>query len=86
MALAFLKEWAELEVGKLVTKRTPMILGPGQKVSVDLEFLLPAGLRPLRHYHANLQLYNATLSVDIYTTAKAGSWELEPVTSMRTSR
>lgn len=73
MALAFLNEWADLEVGTLITKRTPMILGPGQKVSVDLEFVLPAGLKPLRHYHANLQLYNATLSVDIYTTAKAGS-------------
>jgi len=73
MALAFLNEWADLEVGTLITKRTPMILGPGQKISVDLEFQLPAGLKPLRHYHANLQLYNATLSVDIYTTAKAGS-------------
>jgi hypothetical protein len=73
MALAFLNEWADLEVGTLITKRTPMILGPGQKVSVDLEFVLPAGLKPLRHYRANLQLYNATLSVDIYTTAKAGS-------------
>jgi hypothetical protein len=25
----------------------------------------------LRHYYANLQLYNAILGVDIYTTAKA---------------
>jgi hypothetical protein len=73
MALAFLNEWADLEVGTLITKRTPMILGPGQKVSVDLEFHIPADLKPLRHFHANLQLYNATLSVDIYTTAKAGS-------------
>jgi hypothetical protein len=28
-------------------------------------------LMPLRHYYANLQLYNAILGVDIYTTAKA---------------
>jgi hypothetical protein len=69
MALAFLNEWADLEVGMLITRRTPMILGPGQKVSVDLEFVLPTGLKPLRHYHPNLQLYNATLSVDLYTTA-----------------
>jgi len=73
MTLAFLNEWADLKAGTLITKRKPMILGPGQKLSVDIEFHLPADLKPLRHYVANLQLYNATLSVDIYTTAKAGS-------------
>ncbi len=73
MARAFLNEWAELQAGTLVTKRKAMILAPGQKLSVDVEFQLPPDLKPLRHYRANLQLYNATLSVDIYTTAKAGS-------------
>lgn len=73
MARAFLNEWAELQAGTLVTKRKAMILAPGQKLSVDIEFQLPPDLKPLRHYRANLQLYNATLSVDIYTTAKAGS-------------
>ncbi len=73
MAKAFLNEWADLKAGMLVTKRKAMVLAPGQKLAVDIEFQLPADLKPLRHYRANLQLYNATLSVDIYTTAKAGS-------------
>jgi hypothetical protein len=73
MAKAFLNEWATLTAGTLVTKRKAMVLNPGQKLAVDVEFHLPANLKPLRHYVANLQLYNATLSVDIYTTAKAGS-------------
>ncbi len=73
MAKAFLNEWADLKAGMLVTKRKAMVLAPGQKLAVEVEFQLPADLKPLRHYRANLQLYNATLSVDIYTTAKAGS-------------
>lgn len=73
MTKAFLNEWADLKAGTLVTKRKAMVLAPGQKLAVDVEFQLPADLKPLRHYHANLQLYNATLSVDIYTTVKAGS-------------
>jgi hypothetical protein len=73
MAKAFLNEWADLRAGTLVTKRKAMVLAPGQKLAVDIEFHLPADLKPLRHYRANLQLYNATLSVDIYTTGKAGS-------------
>jgi hypothetical protein len=73
MAKSFLNEWAGLAAGTLVTKRKAMVLAPGQKLAVDVEFQLPADLKPLRHYHANLQLYNANLSVDIYTTAKIGS-------------
>jgi hypothetical protein len=73
MTKAFLNEWANLKGGTLVTKRKAMVLAPGQKLAVDIEFHLPADLKPLRHYRANLQLYNAVLSVDIYTTAKAGS-------------
>lgn len=73
MATAFLNEWADLKAGTLVTKRKAMTLTPGQKLAVEIEFQLPANLKPLRHYQANLALYNATLSVDIYTTAKAGS-------------
>jgi hypothetical protein len=73
MAKAFLNEWAELTVGTLITKRIAMVIAPGQKLAVDIELQFPPHLKPLRHYHANLQLYNATLSVDIYTTAKAGS-------------
>ncbi len=73
MAKSFLNEWADLKAGTLVTKRKAMVLAPGQKLAVDVEFQLPADLKPLRHYRANLQLYNATLSVDIYTTVKAGS-------------
>jgi hypothetical protein len=73
MARAFLNEWADLQAGTLITKRAAMVLRPGQKISVDLEFVLPAELKPLRHYRANLQLYNANLLVDIYTSANAGS-------------
>jgi hypothetical protein len=73
MTRAFLNEWADLKVGMLVTKRPAIILGPGEKRAVEVEFHLPADLKPLHHYHVNLQLYNATLAVDIYTTAKAGS-------------
>ncbi|MEN3335729.1 MAG: hypothetical protein V7641_5094 [Blastocatellia bacterium] len=73
MVKGFLKEWSNLQAGTLVVTRAPMILRPGQKVVVDVEFHLPPELKPFRHYRANLQLYNATLSVDIYTTAKAGS-------------
>jgi hypothetical protein len=73
MVKGFLTEWSELQAGTLVVKRKPMILHPGQRVLTDVEFELPAGLKPFRHYHANLQLYNAVLSVDIYTTKKIGS-------------
>lgn len=73
MVRGFLSEWAELQGGTLVVNREPMILRPGQKVAVDVEFQLPPTLKPFRHYRASLQLYNATLAVDIYTTAKVGS-------------
>ena len=70
MVKGFLDEWANLEVGTLTISRMPVTVHPGQKLTVDVDFKLPAGLKPLRHYYANLQLYNATLGVDIYTTAK----------------
>jgi hypothetical protein len=73
MVKGFLQEWADLEVGTLTIKRNAMTVHPGQKLTVEVDFQLPAGLKPLRHYYANLQLYNATLGVDIYTTAKSGS-------------
>lgn len=73
MAKGFLNEWSTLEVGTLTISRMPVTIHPGEKITVDVDFEMPAGLKPLRHYFANLQLYNATLGVDIYTTAKAGS-------------
>jgi len=73
MARAFLNEWADLQAGTLITKRPAMILAPGQKLAVDVEFQIPGKLKPLRHYVASLQLYNATLAIDMYTTVKAGS-------------
>jgi hypothetical protein len=69
MVKEVLLRWSELDAGLLITKRDPIIMGPGQKKSVDLRFHLPHDLKPLRHYHANLQLYNANLFVNIYTTA-----------------
>lgn len=71
MVKGFLNEWADLQAGTLVVTRAPLTLHPGDKTTVDVNFELPAGLKPLRHYYANLQLYNAILGVDIYTTAKA---------------
>jgi hypothetical protein len=71
MVKGFLDEWAGLQAGTLVIHRSPVTLHPGDKTTVDVDFQLPAGLKPLRHYYANLQLYNAVLGVDIYTTAKA---------------
>jgi hypothetical protein len=73
MVKGFLQEWSELPAGTLVIKREPKILRPGQKVAIDVEFQLPSDLKPIRRYHTNVELYNAHLSVDIYTTAKAVS-------------
>ncbi|HRN60954.1 MAG TPA: hypothetical protein PLF73_00635 [Luteimonas sp.] len=72
MVKSILLRWGELQAGTLITRRAAMVLHPGQKLSVEIEFELPAMLKPLRHYWANLQLYNATMSVDIYTTANYG--------------
>jgi hypothetical protein len=73
MAKAFLNEWADLQAGILVTRRNPIVLRPGQKTAVDVEFQLPPNLKPLRHYRANLQLFDATVGVDIYTSLNYGS-------------
>ena len=67
MTKGFLEEWAELEAGTLVVTREPMILNPGDKIMSEAEFHLPPGLKPLRYYRASIGIYNATLSVDIYT-------------------
>jgi hypothetical protein len=72
MVRSFLSQWADLQVGTLITKRPAMTIQPGQQVSVDVEFQVPANLKPLRHYRASLQLYNATVEVDIYTSGRAG--------------
>ena len=73
MVKAFLNEWADLQAGTLVTRRKPIVLLPAQKIVGDIEFQLPPNLKPLRHYRASLQLYNAILSVDIYTSSNYGS-------------
>jgi hypothetical protein len=73
MAKAFLNEWAELKVGVLVAKHKATVIQPGQKIAIDAEFQLPPNLKALRHYQANLQLYNVTVSVDIYVTGKTGA-------------
>jgi len=70
MAKAALEELADLKVGTLVVKRKAIALSPGQTVAVDLDFHLPAGLKPQRHYSASLGLYNARVTLDIYTTSK----------------
>ena len=70
MVKAVLDEWADLQAGTLVVHRDPLVLRPGQTEVVDLEFELPAELKPLRHYRANLQLYNAVITLEIYTSAR----------------
>jgi hypothetical protein len=70
---AWLDEWGRRSGGMLAIVREPIILRPGQKITASATFELPEDLKPYRCYHANLQLYNATISVDIYTTRKAGS-------------
>jgi hypothetical protein len=72
MAKAFLNEWAELKAGTLVAKRNAIVVAPGQKLAIDIEFELPTNLKVLRHYRGDLQFYNANLSIDIYMKAKAG--------------
>jgi hypothetical protein len=73
MAKGFLREWSDLQAGTLLINREPKILRPGEKAVIDVEFQLPPDLKPVRRYHTNLRLYNATLSLDIYTTGKVGS-------------
>jgi hypothetical protein len=70
MVKEVLLKWSEIQAGMLITKRDSIILHAGQKKMVDLSFELPHGLKPLRHYRSSLQLYNASLFVDIYTTVK----------------
>jgi len=73
MVKGILREWSDLPVGTLLINREPRTLRPGEKVVIDVEFQLPHDLKPIRRYHTNLQLYNANLKLDIYTTAKVGS-------------
>jgi len=70
---SWLSEWGDMVAGTLVVTREAIILRPGQKIAAKAQFELPEDLKPLRHYQASLQLYNATMAVDIYTTVKAGS-------------
>jgi hypothetical protein len=62
----------DLQAGTLIVRRDPIVVHAGQRLTADVSFHLPAELKPQRHYSANLQLYNATISVDIYTTADYG--------------
>ena len=73
LAKGWLSAWADLQCGTLIAKRKPTTIAPGEKISMEVEFVLPAELKPLRHYRSALQLYNASLSVDIYTSAGFGS-------------
>ena len=65
-------EIGRVQVGSLVVERERVILRPGERRQMTARFELPEDIKPSRHYRAELELYNATLSVDIYTTEKAG--------------
>lgn len=65
---AWLKDWGERMPGMLVVLRDPIVLSPGNKMTATATFQLPDTLQPFRCYTANLQLYNAFLTITVYTT------------------
>jgi hypothetical protein len=67
-----LDEIGRVQVGPLVVERERVTLRPGERRQITARFELPEDIKPSRHYRAVLELYNATLMVDIYTTEKAG--------------
>jgi hypothetical protein len=67
-----LDEIGRVQVGSLVVHRERVMLRPGERRQMTARFELPEDIKPSRHYRAVLELYNATLHVDIYTTEKAG--------------
>ncbi len=62
----------DLQAGTLTTRRDPVTLHPGEKITAEVRFELPAELKPLTHYYANLQFFDAPLTLDIYTTGNYG--------------
>jgi hypothetical protein len=67
-----LDEIGRVQIGSLVIERERVTLSPGERRQLKVRFVLPEDIKPSRHYWAVLGLYNATLTVDIYTTEKAG--------------
>ena len=65
---SWMKEWGTRMPGMLVILRDPITLSPGNKITAKATFQLPDNLEPFRCYKADLQLYNALLTVTIYTT------------------
>ena len=72
MTEAFLNEWAELKAGTLVVRHEAITLAPGERKEIELECKIPTELKALHRYRARLPLYNASLSLNIYMTAKSG--------------
>jgi hypothetical protein len=68
-----LDQIGQVQVGPLVVQRERVTLRPGERRQITARFELPEDIKPSRHYRAVLELYNATLLVDIYTTEKAGT-------------
>jgi hypothetical protein len=68
-----LDEIGRVQVGSLVVRRERVTLRPGERRQMTARFHLPEDIKPSRHYRAVLELYNATLLVDIYTTERAGT-------------
>lgn len=65
-------EIGRVQAGSLVVERERVTLRPGEQRRMTARFVLPEDIKPSRHYRAVLELYNAVLNVDIYTTDKAG--------------
>ncbi|HEV3409805.1 MAG TPA: hypothetical protein VG095_05900 [Chthoniobacterales bacterium] len=63
-------EVGRMQVGSLLVHRERTTLKPGECRQMSARFEVPEDIKPGRHYRASLELYNATLRVDIYTTEK----------------
>ncbi|HEX8280220.1 MAG TPA: hypothetical protein VF551_02490 [Chthoniobacterales bacterium] len=69
---SMMDEMGHMQVGALIVHRDKTTVRPGERLSMTARFELPEDTKPSRHYRAALQLYNATLAIDIYTMDKAG--------------
>lgn len=68
---AMLNEFAAQQIGNLVVTREKITLQPGEKRRAKARFELPPDIESFRHYQTVLELYNASMTVDVYTTSNA---------------
>jgi hypothetical protein len=68
---AFLRAWADRQVGPLSIRREPVTLPPGEICPLDVTFELPENIQPSRRYVAELQVYTAPVHVEVITSRGA---------------